>query len=126
MGNKNQKLLDEAIEREIMNLRNYRVNSEERSDTINSLTQLYKLRIEEEKIEQELAISARDEAMKQAELESKARDRLFNIGLQIGLTGLSLIAYNAWLNRGLKFQETGTFTDPMTRNLLSRIVPIKK
>lgn len=126
MGNKNQKLLDEAIEREIMNLRNYRVNSEERSDTINSLTQLYKLRIEEEKIEQELAISARDEAMKQAELESRARDRLFNIGLQIGLTGLSLIAYNAWLNRGLKFQETGTFTDPMTRNLLSRIVPIKK
>lgn len=126
MDNKNQKLLDEAIEREIMNLRNYSVNSEERSDTINSLTQLYKLRIEEEKIEQELAISARDEAMKQAELESRARDRLFNIGLQIGLTGLSLIAYNAWLNRGLKFQETGTFTDPMTRNLLSRIVPIKK
>lgn len=126
MGNKNQKLLDEAIEREIMNLRNYSVNSEERSDTINGLTQLYKLRIEEEKIEQELAISARDEAMKQAELESRARDRLFNIGLQIGLTGLSLIAYNAWLNRGLKFQETGTFTDPMTRNLLSRIIPIKK
>lgn len=108
MEDKNRELLDEVIEREIKSLESFSSGTKEKSDAINDLTQLYKLKIEEEKVKQE------------------KKDRWFNIALQVGLTTMSLVAYNAWYNRGLKFQETGSFTDPMTRNLISRMLPSKK
>lgn len=37
-----------------------------------------------------------------------------------------IVAYGTWYNRGLKFEETGTVTSPMTRNLISRMLPKKK
>lgn len=108
MEDKNRELLDEVIEREIKGLESFDSGTKEKSDAINDLTQLYKLKIEEDKVKKEKS------------------DRFFNIGLQVGLAVMSLVAYNAWYNRGLKFQETGSFTDPMTRNLISRMLPGKK
>lgn len=126
MGDKNRKLLDQAIEQEILKLETLEPGSKERSDVVIAINQLYKLRIEEDKIEQENAASTREEVLKQAELRSRFFDRLANIGLQVGLTGLSLFAYNKWFNRGLKFNETGTITDPMTKGLLNRLLPSRK
>lgn len=108
MKDENQMLLDEVIEKELKNLDSFATGTKEKSDAISDVIKLYGVKIEEEKAKQE------------------KRDKIFNIALQVALTGASLIAYNAWYNRGLKFQETGSFTDPMTRNLLSRMLPGKK
>lgn len=117
MDDRNQELLEEVIEKEIRGLSAY--SGKDKADAIDNLTQLYKLKIEEDRIRQEATA-------KDLEQNSRNKDRFINIGLQLGMTMMSLLAYNAWYNRGLKFQETGTFTDPMLRNLLAKLIPTRK
>ena len=120
-----QKSLDEVIAKEIDNLPNIAEGSKEKKEAIENLEKLYKLRIEEAKIEQVRCDKIDEMGVKQAQLDAQARDRWINFGTQIGLAFASLVAYNMWFNRGLKFEETGTITSPITRNLLSRLLPKK-
>lgn len=125
MKDKNRLLLDEVIEKEIQEISALNIGADDRADLIEELNQLYKLRIEEAKIEQARLEKYEEKEMKQAQLKSQSLDRWVNIGLQVGLTLASLIAYNIWFNRGLKFEETGTVASPMTRNLMSKMLPRK-
>lgn len=125
MEDRNQKLLDEVIEKEIRNLSILPSGSQEKSKAINDLTELYKLRIEEIKLKQAEAGNAEDKILKQKQLKSQAWDRWVNVGVQIGLSTMGLIAYDIWYRRGLRFEETGTIGAPMTRNLISRMLPRK-
>lgn len=120
-----QKSLDEVIAMEILDLPNMSQGSKEKKEAIENLTELYKLRIEEAKIEQARVDKCEELEIKQAQLDSQAKDRWVNLAAQVSLALGSLIAYNIWFNRGLKFEETGTITSPMTRNLLSRMLPRK-
>ena len=113
-----QKSLDKVIDEGIKSLPGLPAGSNERTEAVKELTELYKLRIEEAKIGQ-----TADE--KQKQLASQALDRWINVGAQVGVALLSLLAYNAWYNRGLRFEETGTVTSHMTRNLMSRLLPKK-
>lgn len=123
MEDKNRKLLNEAIEHEILELPKLTNGSKEKTEAVKGLSELYKLRIEEVKIEQAKAEKAEESAFKQKQFESQGFDRWLNFGLQIGLSLASLIAYDIWHRRGLKFQETGSITAPETRNLISRMLP---
>jgi len=125
MKDKIHDLLDDAIESEIRNLPNLEQGSSEKSNAIDNLTQLYKLRIEEAKIDQASVESDRDIALKQKQLEDQAKERKINIGLQLGLAFSSLLAYDAWYRRGLKFEETGVIRSPWIKNLVSRMFPKK-
>ena len=64
--------------------------------------------------------------IKETQTKEMALDRWVNLGLQVGLTLVGIFAYDRWYRRGLKFEETGTITSPMTRNLISRMLPNKK
>ena len=61
--------------------------------------------------------------LRKAQLDEQKLDRWVNLGMQVGLAMLSIVAYDIWNRRGLKFEETGTITSPMTRNLLSKMLP---
>lgn len=125
MESKAQKLLDEAIVKELKNLEQYDYSSDEKSKAIDDLTQLYKLRIEEEKIETAQMDGDREKEARRQQMKSQSIDRWANIALQVGLAVGSWIAYDIWYRRGLRFEETGTITAPMTRNLCSRLLPKK-
>lgn len=118
-----QALLDERIEKDIQNLD--MLDGSQKSDAIDDLTKLYKLRIEDTKINADQAVSAKELELKQKQANSQKVDRWINVGLQVGLSLASLIAYDVWFRRGLKFEETGSIGSPMTRNLLSRLIPKK-
>lgn len=118
-----QVLLDERIEKDIQNLD--MLDGSQKSDAIDDLTKLYKLRIEDTKINADQAVSAKELELKQKQANSQKVDRWINVGLQVGLSLASLIAYDVWFRRGLKFEETGSIGSPMTRNLLSRLIPKK-
>lgn len=127
-----QKTLNEVIDIKLRNLVSLSFNSEERSNAIRELTELYKLRIEESKIDQvaiEIANKEvendREWAIKREQLKNQTLDRYFSIGIQIGLAVGGWIVYDIWNRRGLKFEETGTITSPWTRNLISRMLPKK-
>ena len=125
MEDRNQKLLDEVIGKEIQNLSDLPIGSQEKSKAVDNLTELYKLKIEEAKIKQAKAEKSEEMEIRQKQLKSQALDRWINVGVQVGLAIGSLIAYDVWFKRGLRFEETGTITSPMTRNLLSRMLPRK-
>lgn len=126
MQNEIKTLIDDVIVTEIGNLSGFDSGSEEKSAAINDLKKLYELRIEEKKLEQAEMERREENDSKKAQLEAQNKDRFINIGVQIGLTIMSLLAYDVWYRRGLKFEETGTITAPMTRNLLSKMLPGKK
>lgn len=125
MKDKAQKLLDEVIVEEIQNLSNLDSGSSEKSSAVEDLTNLYKLKIEEAKIEQSKVERSEDMDLKQTQLKSQAFERWLNIGVQVGLAIGGWIAYDVWNRRGLRFEETGTITSHMNRNLFSRMLPRK-
>ena len=105
--------------------------------TLDRITKLHKIRMDEEKLRAEIESAKAERAEKRTvrseEAEAKKKqavnqriDLALNLGVQVLLGGLSMVAYNAWLNRGLRFEETGSIRSPMTRNLLSRLIPRSK
>lgn len=105
--------------------------------TLDRIVKLHKIRMDEERLRAEIASAKAERAEKRTvrseEAEAKKKqavnqriDLALNLGVQVLLGGLSMVAYNAWLNRGLRFEETGSIRSPMTRNLLSRLIPKSK
>lgn len=131
-----REMLGEEIKAEIQNLSELEPGSDEKSKAIDELSKLYRLKIEEIKADAE-----REDARTRNELEREKLnleierkesqrkadklDRWLNVGVQAGLGVISLIAYDIWHRRGLKFEETGTVTSPQTRNLISKMLPKK-
>lgn len=102
-----KKLLDDAIETEINNL-NSASNKDEKSEVIKNLAALYKLRIEA------------------FQLDENTLDRYAKIGIAAAELVLPLIFYGVWMSRGLRFEETGTFTSQTFKNLFNRFKPTRK
>lgn len=132
MEDKIRKSLEDTIEKEIQNLSDLQTGSKEKSAAVEDLAKLYNLKIEETKVEQanveaneKRVMNDRDWLAKQEQLDSQIKDRWINVAVQVGLTLSSLIAYNCWFKRGLRFEETGTVTSPMTKNLISKMLPKK-
>lgn len=123
MQNEIKAMIDDVIVEEIGNLSSFETGSDEKTAAINDLKKLCELRIEEVKLEQARSEKRDEMKTRWAQIDAQNKDRFINIGLQIGLTVASLVAYDIWYRRGLKFEETGTITAPMTRNLLSRMLP---
>lgn len=148
-------LLDGVIEQEIQNVKSLGFGSEEKSSAIRDLAALHKLRIDEIKaqteVDEKLARREMDSkqheaelALKEQELDGKdadrtreeelqkrqARDQMIDrcmrTCVQVGELVLPLVCYNIWMNRGFKFEESGSFTSTTFKNLLNRFRPTKK
>ena len=120
-----KKLLDDAIETEIKNL-NSASNKDEKSEVIKNLAALHKLRIEEIKTETEIEEKSERRAMKAFQLDENTLDRYAKIGIAAAELVLPLMFYGVWMRRGLRFEETGTFTSQTFKNLFNRFKPTRK
>ncbi len=125
-----RKLLEEEIKAEIRDLSTLEPGSKEKSTAIEDLAKLYKLRIEETKNEWDFneKYESRDSDMqfKKNQLEEQVKDRYFRFGVEVASIILPLIFYAAWMKRGFKFEETGTYTSTTFRSLFNRFKPTKK
>lgn len=130
-------LLSEEIAKEIRELNYLKAGSNEKSAAIDDLTQLYKLRIEEnksvwdadEKFERrvmEKEANARDNEVKRTQIAEQVKDRYFRVGIAAAELVLPLIFYGVWMKRGFKFEETGAFTSSTFKGLINRFRPTKK
>ena len=136
-------LLDETIEMELQNLKNFNGDGKERSAAIDDIVALYKLHIDEVKTEvdaeekrerrvmerarqeNERANQGLEEAFKRRQLKEQAIDRYVKVGIAAAELIAPLIFYAVWMKRGFKFEETGTFGSTTFRNLFSRFKPAK-
>lgn len=158
MDDSTRSLLVQRIENEFNNLDDMEDN-ESKQKAINNIVALYKLKIEEDKLDTEysehrdklelekeqqkfendlkkqdmelksrqidgdLEAKSNELELNKVQLEERKLDRWVDLGAQVGLTLIGVIAYDIWFRKGLKFEETGTITSPMTRNLFSKMLP---
>ena len=114
-------LLAEEIRNEIEGLSDFESGSEEKLKAIKGIAELYKLKIDEyrasaEAIDKEERRKSED-SLKSVELDDNKKDRL----IRVCLAGAELVL----MRRGLKFEETGTFTSTTFRGLFNRFRPTK-
>ena len=137
MSDEIKKELEKEILKEIQDLSALESGSKEMDSAIENLATLYKLNIEEVKIEHEAMekaydrgsadeTSVRDLELKQRTLDESIKDRYFKLGLDVAGLIVPIIFYGIWMGRGLKFEETGTFTSTTFRCLINRFKPTQK
>jgi hypothetical protein len=123
-------LLGEEIKTEIRDLSTLEPGSKEKSTAIDDLAKLYRLRIEETKNEwdfnEKYYTRESDNILKKDQLEEQIKDRYFRLGLEAAGIILPMIFYAAWMKRGFRFEETGTYTSTTFRGLFNRFKPTKK
>ena len=119
-------LLCEEIESEFENLENLDPGSEEHLKAVESLSKLYKLKIEEAKNQADLVEKQKEELLKQEQAKEQRIDRWVKVGVVAGELLIPLMFYGKWMKRGFKFEETGTFCSQTFRNFFSRMKPTKK
>ena len=148
-------LLDEVIEAEIAYVGSLSSEDEKKSKAIQHLADLHKLRIDEIKAKTDAdekrlrramdskqhraeltlkerqadgdeAARANEEQFKQHQLNDQVLDRYVKIGVATAELVLPLVFYGVWMKRGLKFEETGTFTSQTFKNLFNRFKPTRK
>jgi hypothetical protein len=130
MGEENRSLLEEEIKAEIKRLGALESGSQEHTTAVDSLTKLYKLKLEEDKNTYERLdkIENReiDQESKTAQMAESVKDRYFRFGMAAAELVLPLMFYGVWMRRGFKFEQDGTFTSQTFRGLFSRFRPTKK
>ena len=130
-------LLNEEIADEIKALSELEAGSNEKSAAIEDLTKLYKLRIEENKSSWDAddkynrrimdeKSNDKDDEIKQKQLEEQVKDRYFKVGIAAAELMIPLMFYGIWMNKGFKFEETGTITSSTFKGLINRFKPTKK
>ncbi|MGN1370923.1 MAG: hypothetical protein ACI4XM_01390 [Candidatus Coprovivens sp.] len=107
-------LLCKEIEEEIKYLKTLEPGGEEHSRAVESLTKLYKIKMDED--------TKVDEKQK---LNKDVINQYLKLGIDVAGIILPLMFYSRWMNKGFKFEETGTFTSTTFRNLFQKFKTTK-
>lgn len=121
--------LDDVIEKRLKEFDDYDLDSENTKQAVEAIEKLYKLKIEERKVEGELYEKQKtrenEDDVKNKELHEKRVDRWVNGAITVASTAASLVFYGIWMNKGFKFEETGSFTSTTFKGLFNRFRPMK-
>lgn len=118
MDNENKIFLNEEIARQLAELRNLNVGSEEMSGAVKDLDLLCRVAIEDEKTTSDTFKSMND-------ISEAKKDRWVKIGIAGAEIILPLAFYAFWLVKGFKFEETGCITSTVFKGLINRFRPTK-
>lgn len=69
---------------------------------------------------------AREETLQARQVRDSVIDRYVRVGVAAAELVLPLVFYGVWMKKGLKFEETGTYSSTTFRNLFNRFKPTKK
>ena len=125
--------LEEVIQIHVDYLKGLNPSSDEYANATDALNTLYKLKLEEDKLDmsyQEDVLKEKQidigKELKEKELDEQNKGRLIQFGLAVGNLALPLMFYNKWMKAGFKFETDGTFTSQTFKNLFSRFRPTGK
>ena len=132
-----EELLSEEIAAQIQSLSELDSGSKEKSAAVDDLTKLYKLRIEEnksvwdadEKYNRRMMddeSSTKETDFKERQIAEQVKERYFRVGIAAAELLIPLMCYGVWMNKGFKFEETGTYTSSTFKGLINRFRPTKK
>lgn len=132
-----KELLDEEIKSRIENLEIVSPGTDEDNDAVSNLNTLYKLRLEEKKIDadvddknarrvQENEKNEREFDLKEQQADEEKKQTIVKLVLGTCEIVVPLIFSAHWLKRGFKFEEDGILTSTTMRGLFNGIFPKKK
>lgn len=126
-------LLEEEIESEFEKLKALDPGSKEHTAAVEDLAKLYRLKLEETENDRKYQescdrdiVTDRNWKLECEKFEEQSRNQYITMGIKIAEIVLPLTFYGIWMNRGLKFEETGSFTSSTFRGLFSRFKPTNK
>ena len=122
--------LTEEIKEQFEELRSLTPGTDERANAVEDLAKLYKLKIEEDRSEQDYTEKCDKRILeaeqKLAELKEQAKDRNYKLVAEVGLGVGYLVFYGIWMHKGFKFEETGTITSGTFKGLTRLFKPTKR
>lgn len=114
--------LDEEIKAQIDGLSSLSQGSKEKSDAVEDLTKLYKLRIEEVKASDAAILNEREQQLEEDKLVEQRKDRRLKGGIAIG----ELVATAGAFCMGLNFEKTGSICSTFVKKLINSWKPNTK
>lgn len=114
--------LDAELKRQLEDISQMTVGEEKTSQAISDFTKLYELALDDDKVELECEKTYQDHLNGRSE---QKKERLVKIGIAAAELILPLAFYAFWMGKGLKFEETGSFTSTTFKGLISRFRPSK-
>lgn len=112
--NKNIMDRDEKLSRREMELEQSNRDADLKERQIDN-----EIRLKEMQIDNDVMAHDRDEQLKRDQIVEQVKDRYFKYGAEVGVAVLTLIFYTRYMNKGFKFEETGTVASHTFRNLIS-------
>lgn len=112
-------MLESEIKSEIENLSTLEPGSDKHSTAVKSLSELYKLNIEED-------AHKKDDDNKNIQLKEQNKDRYIRLALEAASIVLPLVFYGIWMKRGFEFEKEGTYTSTTFRGLFGKFKTTKK
>lgn len=124
-----ERLLNEEIAEEVKELNNLELGSDTYKVTVNGLAQLYDKSIELKKLEMEMQQKEKqmeiDAELKLKEMEGEQKDRKTKNWITAIGIGAPLVVGSFWSYKSLKFEETGTMTSTVSRNMINGLTKLK-
>lgn len=127
---KNISILVDILQKEDINEDNSVFNSMKMKNEITKIENEHE--IDNKKIENEVHKNNSDSDLKKKELDINIRrdieyrsDRIIKIVIDGMTIIVPIIFYNIWMNKGFRFEETGTYTSNTFKNLFNRFKPTK-
>lgn len=129
-------VVDKEFERFKSTLETYDFTSEDFSCAIANYVKLYSsimesnfkmldLERQKQKDSEELRLSELEYERQVKKDEEELKSKKIEYSIQIGAIGLPLIFYGCWIRKGMRFEETGSFTsttmNSLFRNFISKI-----
>ena len=117
-------LLTRQLDEEIRKLSTMEDGSEEKTATVNGINQLYRLKIEERRMDAEL--KTQEAELKSREIEAQNQEKFGVIdrvieGSKVVATVIGgVIVPIIFMNRGFKFEETGVYKSQTFKNLFGK------
>lgn len=110
-------LLDEEYQRTLEAVSSAKMGSEEAKWQLQKLSELHKMRMAEQKTSdeayiqmEELTLKKEESSMKEMQMKEDRTDRIIRIVLDGAAILVPVAVSSYWMAKGLKFEQTGTFT----------------
>lgn len=120
-----KELLEKEIESQIIGLSTMESGSQEKASAVDDVAKLYKLKLEEVKIDKEYEEKWCNRQENQVVFEEENKLKKVRVVLDVVGIAAPLIFYGVWMGRGFKFEETGAFTSTTFRGLIGKFKPTK-
>ena len=106
-----KELLEKELANRLNESKHLQHGTDEHTNAVNNIETLHKMILNDEELEDNK--------------KSKRKDRVIKV-IMDGLTlTVPLAFYSVWMNKGLKFEETGIFTSTTFKGLISKFRPTK-